>query len=195
MAGYYERTPEHNAMMKERLKTVDYSGRKAYERTPEHKKKMSKIISGMQEVTERAKQNFIRLNRSKKGKTIEELYGQEKATILRESLRKQKDEKNPNWRGGISRIPYPKEFSKKLRDLIKARDKFRCQICDRHENELRELDVLKRGLDIDHIDHDKNNNKESNLISLCRKCNGRKNSRKDWQEILRQKATKNSLGA
>jgi len=182
-------------MMRERLKRVDYSNRKTYKRTPEHKKMMSGIIGGMQEVTERARQNFVRLNKSKKGKTIEEIYGQEKAAVLRESLRGQTREKNPNWRGGISKVPYPKEFNDKLRSLVKARDKFQCQVCGIHEDTLRESDALKRGLDIDHIDHDKNNNQESNLISLCRKCNGRKNGHKDWQEILRQKAIRNSLGA
>ena len=39
-------------------------------------------------------------------------------------LDNQKGENNPNWRGGLSKNPYPSEFNKKLKLKIKRRDNF-----------------------------------------------------------------------
>ncbi len=168
-------------------------GRKSYERTPEHIQKMKTATAHIDQTKNRIR--FIEINKGKIGKSIETLYGKDKAEKLRENLKRQTGEKNPNWRGGMSKIPYPKEFNKKLKNYIKERDRLRCQICDEPESTLRDKDILRRGLDVDHIDHDKNNNKESNLIALCRKCNGQKNSHPDWQRSLQERAISNSLGA
>ena len=58
---------------------------------------------------------------------------------------------------------YSKDFLKK-RDSIRKRDNYRCQECFRHQNE------LQRKLSIHHIDFNKNNNSNKNLISLCNSC-------------------------
>jgi hypothetical protein len=43
-------------------------------------------------------------------------------------------------------------------------------------------------LDIHHIDYDKNNLQENNLISLCQKCHGKTNfNREYWFKILKDK--------
>ena len=73
-------------------------------------------------------------------------------------------EKNGRWLGGKSFEPYGPEFNNELKEQIRKRDRFRCQECFRHQIE------LKRKLDVHHIDFDKQNNNENNLISLCNVC-------------------------
>jgi len=65
---------------------------------------------------------------------------------------------HPNYSGG-ERV-YPPEFNNELRRKIRARDNHACQICG----------VTQRNLCVHHIDCDKSNNAETNLISLCRSC-------------------------
>ena len=82
-----------------------------------------------------------------------------------------KGEKNPNWQGGIARLPYPFEFTI-IKPKIKNRDKF-CQICG------------KQGNYIHHIDYDKINCNHLNLITLCCSCHSKTNyNRRYWQDLL-----------
>lgn len=82
---------------------------------------------------------------------------------------------NPNWRGGISFNKYSPLFNKQLKERVRVRDNFICQICG-----IPELECKSR-LDIHHIDYNKKNNNIDNLISLCRKCHIKTNyNRKDW---------------
>lgn len=80
-------------------------------------------------------------------------------------------EKHWNWKGGISKNPYPKEFTPALKLRIRERDMFRCCLCGKTERE--ELEDFNRVLCVNHIDFDKNNCSESNLNTLCTKCNVR----------------------
>ena len=74
-------------------------------------------------------------------------------------------ENNPNWQGGIGKLPYPYEFNNVLKEKIRKRDNYKCQLCGCLEVE------CNRKLDVHHIDYDKENCKENNLISLCNRCN------------------------
>jgi hypothetical protein len=71
---------------------------------------------------------------------------------------------------------YPKDFSIK-RDKIRKRDNFQCQRCYRSDKRLH----------VHHLDWDKQNNKDSNLITLCGTCHcfvHRKvfiNNKLDWR--------------
>lgn len=86
-----------------------------------------------------------------------------------------KGENNPNWKGGISDYPYPEEWTEELKTKIRKRDKFVCQLCGLH------------GHDIHHINYDKNNCGEDNLITLCRSCHSKTNfNRDEWQAILEE---------
>lgn len=77
----------------------------------------------------------------------------------------QSGESNPNWRGGISNEPYPFEFSEDLKEYVRERDGYTCQLCGRttKENGMQ--------LCVHHIDFDKSNCDLKNLLSLCIGCN------------------------
>lgn len=97
-------------------------------------------------------------------------------------------ENHPNWQGGKSFEIYGIDFNNQLKEKIRQRDKCRCQECFRHQNELYSKNGRKYKLIIHHIDFNKNNNKESNLISLCRNCHLQTNyNRKDWINYFEQK--------
>lgn len=64
--------------------------------------------------------------------------------------------KNPAWRGGISRELYGLEFyDKAFKTEIRKAAGFTCALCG------------KNGYVIHHIDKDKKNNNPSNLLVLC----------------------------
>ena len=99
-----------------------------------------------------------------------------------ESKRKQsksnKGEKNPNWQDGISFEPYSPEFNKEKKTLILERDNYTCQ----NPN----CEHLSEGLDVHHIDFNKQNNNPENLITLGTSCHSKtngKNSRQYWTEF------------
>ena len=88
-------------------------------------------------------------------------------------------EKNNAWKGGKSFEPYGLEFNNQLKELIRIRDNYKCQICNKPE-------IYEQGnLSTHHIDYDKNNSMPDNLISLCRKCHSKTNgNRSYWQKLF-----------
>jgi len=82
------------------------------------------------------------------------------------------DTQKPNWQGGVSKLPYPFEFTKEVKQFIRERERFRCFFCKRNERE------LGYKLQIHHIDYDKSNLDYLNLVALCRQCHS-KTSRKE----------------
>jgi hypothetical protein len=83
--------------------------------------------------------------------------------------------KNPNWQGGKSFEPYSKEWKRILKENIRKRDKYTCQLCKINEKK------LKRRLCIHHINYNKKDCSENNLISLCLRCHMKTNyNRKEW---------------
>ena len=81
--------------------------------------------------------------------------------------------------------PYTSKFTQKLKDQIRKRDNYKCQNCNITEKE--HLERYDKVLDIHHIDYNKQNCNEENLISLCRPCNIKANTnRKYWQECFRK---------
>ena len=81
---------------------------------------------------------------------------------------------------GGTGIPYEKteygpEFDSALKEQVRFRDHYKCQICG--------CSQLENGkqLDVHHIDYDKLNNILMNLISLCMRCHRKTNTkRNDW---------------
>ena len=86
---------------------------------------------------------------------------------------------NPNWKGGISKEPYPFNFNEELKKLIRKRDNYKCQLCGCPQAE-----NIKK-LTIHHIDYNKNNLDSKNLISLCFRCNSKANFQKQkWESYF-----------
>jgi hypothetical protein len=86
--------------------------------------------------------------------------------------------KNPNYKHGLAKWPYPPEFNKDLKDKIRIRDNNCCQKCNLLNLEHKNL--FKYDLTIHHIDYNKFNCQESNLITLCHTCNVKANGNRDY---------------
>ncbi len=90
-------------------------------------------------------------------------------------------EKHIFWQGGISKEPYPFEFTDDLKLYIKHIYLCRCQMCE-----------TSKDLMVHHIDYDKKNIYLNNLIPLCRRCHSKTNyNRNHWIEFLRKKVVFN----
>jgi 5-methylcytosine-specific restriction endonuclease McrA len=134
---------------------------------PEHSKFLKEWWAKHPEQRERAKQRGLQLASDK-------AYLQKLSELL-------SGEKNPNWRGGLSRKEY-KGFYQKLKDKIRRRDNFTCQLCGRTENQ------LGYRLSINHINFDKTDNREENLNALCKRCNSLINfNRNKWAKWFQEK--------
>lgn len=95
-------------------------------------------------------------------------------------------ENNPNWKKGVSFIPYSSEFNKELKERIRQRDNYICQNCNKTQEQ--QLLEIRQPLSIHHIDYNKQNCKETNLITLCHKCNSIANrNREYWIIFYREK--------
>ena len=91
-----------------------------------------------------------------------------------------KGETASNWQGGISFEPYGLAWTKQLRESIRERDNYVCQLCNKHQSQ------LKRKLSIHHIDYIKTNIFTFNLISICVNCHIiTNNNRNHWTTFFR----------
>ncbi len=83
-------------------------------------------------------------------------------------------EKNGRWQGGISFVPYTKDFNPKLKRHIKSLWHSTCFLCKKTDD-----------LVIHHIDYNKKNSSQSNLVVLCRVCNSRVNANRElWKTYI-----------
>ena len=88
-------------------------------------------------------------------------------------------EKCRAWRGGISFEPYSSKFNNYRKKQIKNRDNHICQFpgCESTQK-----------LIVHHIDYNKRNCASTNLITLCRSCNGKVNANRSyWTAYFTQK--------
>ena len=93
---------------------------------------------------------------------------------------------HPLYIDGRSRFPYPLEFRGRLKLEIRTRDGFECQNC--YITEVNHKKKFGHVLHIHHIDYNKNNCKESNLITLCKTCNVKANfGRTKWKKYYKKK--------
>ena len=85
----------------------------------------------------------------------------------------------PGWKGGTSFEPYPVNFNTNHKNNIREIDENICQLCDKAEKQ------NGQKLDVHHINYDKQNISEENLISLCKSCHMKTNfNRKCWQNLF-----------
>jgi 5-methylcytosine-specific restriction endonuclease McrA len=97
-------------------------------------------------------------------------------------------EKHPNWQGGISKLPYSFKFNQELKEKIRKRDNYQCQNKECNITEEEHLIVYGQVLLIHHIDYDKQNCEDSNLVTLCKQCNSRVNFNKSyWMDYFNKK--------
>ena len=81
------------------------------------------------------------------------------------------------WRG-FSRGDEYKGFSKNLKSKIKKRDGYICQICKK------DLFYKSKNTAIHHIDGNKKNSDDDNLITLCRDCHAAIHCKKDVSDEI-----------
>jgi hypothetical protein len=149
-----KRTPEQLAQQSQRSKGKDIS--RLF--TPEALEKRRQKLLG------RTQSKESNLKRSKKLQGRE--FSEEHLHKLSLASKGRPDlcgERSRWWRGGKSEEIYPIEFSTYLKGKIRRRDNHECQVCG--------LNVYKSNKGhVHHIDGDKANCSEDNLILLCTSC-------------------------
>lgn len=131
----------------------------------------SRVAKIGEKVSENAK---INPNSGTKGKTKEEYpqlaHSKKSRKKISKTMKKRglgRKEKNGNWKGGTSFLPYSPSFDNELKSLIRLRDNFLCQLCGMSQEE------NIRKFEVHHINNNKENSIPSNLISLCKSCHSR----------------------
>ena len=182
----------------ETIKKMSISG-KWRKFTEEHKRKISeksKLHKHTLETIEKIRKNKIQLYKDWKGSTKEHMkkmadwnrwraprnkwlknpFTKETLDKILESRKryrhkqdtkdkiwdKRRWEKNNFWQGWVSYEPYTWEWTQKLRRKVRERDNYTCQMCLSNTS--------KRQFEVHHIDYDKTNSNENNLICLCKHC-------------------------
>lgn len=120
--------------------------------------------------------------RERKSKELEERWEDPKYRERQRELCNGPGPNNGNWKGGFS--PYPPDFNGYLIELIKERDNYLCQnpLCKK----------ITKKLAVHHIDYNKDNCSNLNLITICNSCNSRANGKREYwktfyQEIVKSK--------
>ena len=114
-----------------------------------------------------------KMSLSKKGK---------KPYVMTDEIRKhigdaQRGERSNFWKGGKWKEKYPVEWSKVLREKIRQRDNYLCQMCGSGIGQ----DNLKfKTHSVHHIDYNKNNLNLNNLITLCHSCHQKTNFNREY---------------
>jgi hypothetical protein len=99
-------------------------------------------------------------------------------------------ENNSRWNPNREEVlkGYSLKWTTELKDYIRQRDSFICQLCGITEEDLKERNnKYVKHLRVHHIDYDKENCEEVNLVALCNSCNCRvNNKRTHWREFFNQ---------
>lgn len=96
-------------------------------------------------------------------------------------------ENNPRYKDGVwqdyGRVKKNYEgFTLKIRKAIRKRDGNICQVCETTKEE------HGMNMHVHHIDYNKQNNHQDNLVCVCRYCHGKIHGDEElWQEILLEK--------
>ena len=130
--------------------------------------------------TKRHKDKISKIMKNKSSGENNPFYGHHHTEETKRKWNRKK-ENHPNWQGGIGKEPYPFDFNEELKELIRKRDGYVCQLCGKIQ------DNLKRKLSVHHIDYNKENLDSENLLSLCLICNPKVNyNRNHWYQILKE---------
>ena len=170
--------PNKGIPMKESTKQLLSKIRKGRKLTEEHKEKIRKTTKETYANPEIRKKcgHFQIISEEHKEKVRQFMLNAWQDSTFRENLI---GEKSNNWRGGITFEPYGMEFNKMLKKQIYERDNYTCQNP--------KCVAPGKRLNTHHIDYNKQNNIESNLITLCCKCHCITNWNREYWMIFYQK--------
>lgn len=107
------------------------------------------------------------------------IFTKETRDKISKSREKFVGENHPRWLGGTSKnFIYGKEFISIITKKIRDRDGGKCVLCGGVDD--------NREPQVHHIDYNKYNNVENNLISLCVSCHAKTNvNRKYWEKLFK----------
>lgn len=94
---------------------------------------------------------------------------------------KQKGERSPLWKGGLSLGKYCYKFNARFKEQIRDLFGRRCFLCGVTEEE------IGRRLDVHHVNYDKDCicNSSCEFVPLCRSCHVKTNSRRQyWEDLI-----------
>lgn len=165
---------QHKPLSKETKKKLSEAkkGNKnglGYQHTEEARRKISKSRKGKHH----SEETKMKISLSEKGKEV--LEG-----TRRKLSETHKGAKSYLWKGGIAYDPYPTDWTDDLKESIRKRDGYICQMCGIYQDE---LEGRFKKLDIHHIDYKKDNLCPDNLISLCRKCHMKTNFDRGYWKV------------
>lgn len=94
------------------------------------------------------------------------------------------------YKGGRFCRGYPPEWDRKTRKSIRERDGYICQNCKTTKDKNLVGDKLY-DMNVHHIDYEKDNCTEFNLITVCHSCNSKANGNRDeWTRFYQDKIVK-----
>jgi len=162
MVGYH-----HTVITKQKLSRCRL-GKPGYKHTDEHKLKMSKILTGKK----RTAATRQKMSEVMTGKWVGKL--------------------NPNWKGGISHLPYCEKFNLVFKEYIRVKFNHTCFICgisqDNSMNNQKLNGKRPYKLSIHHVNYNKDclcDDLKCYFIPLCISCHGKtNNNREHWENII-----------
>lgn len=105
---------------------------------------------------------------------------------IREVARKRIGSLNPAWKGGLSFFPYTAGFDDSLKDFIRRMYGNKCYLCQQEESVIEKKTGKLKSLHVHHINYEKDDAREINLIPLCCKCHIKTNTKRDyWMQLFR----------
>ena len=131
-----------------------------------HWSQKKKYKKSLDIIIKQCKKNSIK----RKGKSYQEIYGVNARIEKKKRADSHRGAKSHLWKGGKSFQSYGIEFNKKLKNTIRIRDEYKCQMCFIHQDVLYDSKGRYYKLIIHHIDENKKNNSLDNLRALCRNC-------------------------
>lgn len=174
--------------------------RGVYPKSEEHREKLRKSKQGrhfskLSEVMKKLwqnpeyRKNQIRIHKGRKHFVLEEIRKKISEALKGRKLSKEwkkkisksmRGKRNGSWRGGKSFEPYSVDWTETLRQSIRERDHYTCQLCGKQQG--------NRAFAIHHIDYNKKNNNPDNLITLCCICHAKTGfNRKYWKDFFTKK--------
>lgn len=201
-----QRVIEVNSEYREFLSNIYYSnfngesGFKGRTWTDEDKKRIAedrKRYFSIKENRQKQLDHLRKIHNSEEVKkkisqTRKEKYSNDELTIWNKGLTADLDdrilsgENHPLFNNWSSLGEYGEEFNQELKYKILKRDNYQCCECGKSNYIHKKYTGIS--LSIHHIDYDKKNNKEGNLISLCSSCHIKTNfNRNEWETYFKNK--------